>query len=246
MRTAFHTAIVCALLLGLVLAGCTGVRRPVEGEKVVDHTVERGESLEEIALEYYGDRGRAGEIAKFNSVDAADIRGGQKLRIPLTPDEQSEFSRRQTARDPYNEGLAQVEGGRYLDAVLSFQRAIELDPAFAAAHYNLGVTFQRLESYEKAADAYRAAIGQDPDNADYLYALGATRYHLGDYRDAIGWFKKALDIDDFHRKAQYSLAKAYEKTSQTAKARSAWTRYLEIDGSSAWAQEARSRLELLE
>jgi len=246
MRTAIRIAIVCLFLLGLVLAGCSGVRRPVEGEKVVDHTVERGETLEEIAQEYYGDRSRAGEIAKFNSLDADEIRSGDKLRIPLTPDEQTEFSRRQAARGPYNEGLAQVEGGRYLDAVLSFQRAIELDPAFAAAHYNLGVTFQRLESYDKAADAYREAIRRDPDSADYRYALGATRYHQGDYRDAIGWFKKALDIDDHHRKSQYSLAKAYEKTSQTAKARAAWTRYLEIDGNSAWAQEARSRLELLE
>ena len=213
---------------------------------MVDHTVGRGETLEEIAQEYYGDRGRAGEIAKFNSVDAADLRSGQKLRIPLTPDEQTGFSRRQSARGPYNEGLAQVEGGRYLDAVLSFQRAIELDPAFGAAHYNLGVTFQRLESYDKAADAYREAIRRDPDSADYRYALGATRYHQGEYRDAIGWFKQALDIDDHHRKAQYSLAKAYEKTSRTTKARAAWARYLEIDGDSAWAQEARARLELLE
>ena len=246
MRTAPRILLLCVLGLGLLLAGCAGVRQPVEGEKVVDHRVERGETLEEIAQEYYGDRGRAGEIAKFNSVDADEIRSGQTLRIPLTPQEQAELSRRQAARGPYNEGLAQVEGGRYLDAVLSFQRAIEMDPAFAAAHYNLGVTFQRLESYDKAADAYREAISQDPRDANYKYALGATRYHQGDYRDAIGWFKKALDIDDHHRKAQYSLAKSYEKTSQTAKARAAWTRYLEIDGNSAWAQEARSRLELLE
>jgi tetratricopeptide (TPR) repeat protein len=245
MRTAF---VICVLVLSTVvwMSGCSGVRRPVEGEKVVDHTVARGETLEEIAAEYYGDRGRAGEIAKFNRLDADRVRSGQTLRIPLTPDEQAALTRRQSARGPYNEGLAQVEGGRYLDAVLSFQRAIELDPAFGAAHYNLGVTFQRLESYDKAESAYRDAVRCDPGDANYKYALGATCYHQGDYTHAIDWFRRALEIDDRHRNAQYSLAKAYEKTAQPSRARAAWIRYLEIDGDSAWADEARSRLEQLE
>lgn len=239
---------ICLLVVFTTVSmwGCSGVRRPVEGEKVVDHTVARGETLEEIAAEYYGDRGRAGEIAKFNGIDVDRVHSGQKLRIPLTPDEQAGLARRQSARGPYNEGLSQVEGGRYLDAVLSFQRAIELDPGFAAAHYNLGVTFQLLESYDKAAAAYRDAIRCDDRNADYKYALGATYYHQGDYAHAIDWFKKALAIDDHHRKAQYSLAKAWEKSAQPAKARAAWNRYLEIDDTSAWADEARSRLEQLE
>lgn len=245
MRTAFVIILLIVATTGW-MGGCSGVRRPVEGEKVVDHTVERGETLDDIAAEYYGDRSRAGELAKFNHVDADELRSGQVLRIPLTPDEQAGLSRRQSARGPYNEGLAQVEGGRYLDAVLSFQRAIELDPAFAAAHYNLGVTFQRLESYDKAAAAYRDAIRCDPRDPDYKYALGAAYYHRGDYRRAIDWFRKALAVDDHHRQAQYSLAKAYEKTSQLPKARAAWNRYLEIDSTSAWADEARSRLEQLQ
>ncbi|HRP63423.1 MAG TPA: LysM peptidoglycan-binding domain-containing protein [Phycisphaerales bacterium] len=50
---------------------------------VVFHNVQRGESLSSIAMQYYGDRALAADLAKFNNIANPDtIRVDHRLRIP--------------------------------------------------------------------------------------------------------------------------------------------------------------------
>jgi len=242
-------ALVAGLALALALvAGCTrGVRKPVEGEVVMRHTVESGETLAEIAADYYGDPGRAREIARFNEIDEeAELRPGRVVGVPMTPDEREVLRRREEARIPYNEGLDAVARGSFLDAAARFREALSLDPAFAEAHYNLGVTYQRMRAHDSAADALREAVKRQPQDADYRYALGTSYYHLGRYDDAAGAFEAALRIQPGHLEAQYSLALSLEKQGEKARARRAWERYLILDDSSEWAVQAREHLQSLE
>ena len=51
-----------------------------------------------------------------------------------------------------------------------------------------------------------------------------------------------MEIDPSHTKALYSLAVCYEKQGEKDNARRTWERYLELDSTSAWAIEARKRL----
>ncbi len=241
-----YGALLFALSVVALAAACTGVRGPVEGERVVRHTVEQGETLESIADEYYGDADRADELARFNDVDSDRIRGGDVLRIPVTPREMAGLERREYARGPYNRGLELVARGSFLDASAAFREALEMDPDFAEAHYNLGVTYQKLMSYDRAANQFKKATRLRPRNVEYRYAAGGAYFYLNRYHDAIKWFRKTLEVDPRHLKAQYSLAVSFERDAQPNKARRAWRRYLELDSSSDWAAEARQRLELLE
>ncbi len=233
-------------LTALLWSACAGSRRPVEGEKVLRHTVQVDETLEEIAEDYYGDPGRADEIARFNEVSGDEMIPGAVLRVPMTPKELEALHHREKARPPYNEGLALAERGSYLDATERFQQAIDLDPGFAEAWFNLALTHQRLHVLGRAVDEYRKAVKLRPQNTDYRYALGGAYFHMEKYREAIATFEKTLKIDPRHRKAQYSLALAREKTGQVARARVAWERYLELDDTSEWADQARSHLESLQ
>src|ERR1044072_2856908 len=56
-----------------------------------------------------------------------------------------------------NQGVAQMEAGKYEAAVESFNRAISLCPTYATAFYHLGVAFFRLKQFEKALDALEKA-----------------------------------------------------------------------------------------
>jgi Flp pilus assembly protein TadD len=47
--------------------------------------------------------------------------------------------------------------------VASFQRALELRPDYAAAHYNLGYTLLRLGRVEEARGHFAAAVKAAPD-----------------------------------------------------------------------------------
>jgi tetratricopeptide (TPR) repeat protein len=235
-----------ALLLSAFFFGCARkARRPVEGEKVLSHVVAAGESLEEIADDYYGDPERAGEIREFNLLESDGVSEGDVLRVYMKPDDMETLRRREQARVPYNSGLELVARGSYLDATKEFREAALLDPGFAEAQYNLGVTYQKLDAHEKAIGAFERAIRLRPRKPDYHYAIGGSFFHQGRYADAIKAFERTLDIDPAHLKAQYSVAAAYEKNGDTGRAIAEWEKYLELDPESDWAQRARARLAAL-
>jgi tetratricopeptide (TPR) repeat protein len=247
--TGAAVAAVTTVLLGLLVlvSSCSPrARKPVEGERVLRHEVGRGESLESIADDYYGDSRRGNEIRKFNKLDSGEIEPGHVLRIYMAPDDMEALELRKRARVPYNNGLELASRGSYLDAVNQFREAIEMDPQFTEAVYNLGVTFQKLNAHEKAIEQFESAAELKPGNANYYFAAGNSYYHLQRYHEAELAFERALDRDSGHLKAQYALASCLEKSGKTRKAVRAWHRYLEMDENSEWAQRARERLAELE
>lgn len=234
-----------ALAAAALVAGCAGPRHG-PNDRVLSHVVEEGESLEDVAAEYYGSTRRAREIGRFNDIDRGEEPvAGSELRIPMTSKDMAFLERRRRARVPYNAGLELVTEGSWLDASVRFREAIELDPDFAEAHYNLGTTYQRMKSQEKARDEFEKAVHLRPDDADYHFALGGACFHLEHYRQAEREFRRALDIDPFNLRARFSYAATLEKLGREDAARREWRRYLELDDSSEWADKARARLEAL-
>lgn len=232
-------------VLGAVMfSGCARqVRHPAE--QVYLHKVEAGETLADIAEDYYGDPGRAGAIEEFNAVTDETLGPDTVLRVPMTEEDIEHLETREQARALYNEGLEFAEKGAYLDAVGRFQEALAVDPAFADAVYNLGVALQAMKSYEKARQNLARAAELRPEKAEYRYALGNSLFHLGDYAGAARAFERVMQIDPGNAKALYSLAACYEKTGEREKAIEAWQRYLRLDSTGAWADEARKRLDAL-
>ena len=240
-------ALVVGMAAVLAFSGCVGAKKDtVSTDNVYVHTIEAGESLEDIADQYYGDTSRAEIIASFNSITADELRPGKTLRIPMSDEDVEQRRTREKALGPYNEGLANAEQGSYLDAVNRFNEALAIDPSFADAHYNLGVTLQKLESYEKATEEFDQACRLRPADTRYRFALGNAYFHREQYKDAVKMFGLVLERDPGFAEAQYSLAVCYEKLGETEKAKRAWQRYLELDGKGVWAAEARKHLRNLE
>jgi tetratricopeptide (TPR) repeat protein len=242
-----YTAIVIAAAVS-TLAGCAAFQhRPGPDDRVLRHQVAPEESLEDVATTYYGDSDRAGDLRRFNDLDRGEEpEAGTELRIPMTPDDMRALERRRAARMAYRRGLDLVKEKSYLDASVSFREAVELDPDFAKARYNLGTTYQRMGAHEKALAQFEEAVELQPDNADYRFAVGGALFHLERYRRAVKALRRTLDLDPFHLEARFSLAASLEKLGRYNEARAEWRRYLQADDSSAWADEARERLEALE
>jgi hypothetical protein len=104
---------------------------------------------------------------------------------------------------------------------------------------------------ESAADSLRARAENSRD-ADLWSDLAAAELTLasrnGD-RDtllrALAAAERALEIDDRHAAAWFNRGLAAERLSRISDAHEAFTRYLELDPASPWADEARERLERL-
>lgn len=231
----------------VLLAGCAAGRGKGDGpgERVYLHRLQQGETLAEVAAEYYGDATRAKTIARLNNVKEP-VEPGTVLRVPMSTDDVSRLKIREQAREPYNKGIEMAESGAYVDAVSEFHSALAIDPDFVDAHYNLGVTLQKLNSSEKALQEFKDVVRLRPDNARYRYALGNCYFYLEHYDDAAGAFEAAIERDPRHTKALYSLAVSYEKLGRRGDAIAAWRRYLEVDDTSVWATEARKRLNNLQ
>jgi tetratricopeptide (TPR) repeat protein len=244
MMTFHFRRILLWLLPALVVWGCSGGGRHGTGpqDRVYSHKVEAGETLADIADEYYGDPSRVRTLETFNELQQDAVEPGMMIRIPMNSKDIEHLRVRERAREPYNRGLALAENGSYLDAIQQFQESLSIDPKFIDARYNLGVTLQKMKSYDRALDQFKKVVRERPDVPEYHFARGNSYFYLERYDDAAMAFEDVMKRARNHVKAQYSLAVCYEKMGQKDKAKQAWQRYLEIDSNSVWATEARKRL----
>ena len=77
----------------------------------------------------------------------------------------------------YNDGVVSTEQGLYAESLQDFDNAIQLDPDFALAYYNRGVSYHYLDQYQNAIADYTKAIQLDPDYA-LNYLLRSVSHHI--------------------------------------------------------------------
>jgi Flp pilus assembly protein TadD len=80
-------------------------------------------------------------------------------------------------------------------AQVEFQRAIDLDPSLAEAHYSLGIASWQLGDFPAAIKQMKAAITIRPSYAEAHYMLGITLKQSGNLDGAIPELKEAIRLD---------------------------------------------------
>jgi tetratricopeptide (TPR) repeat protein len=239
-----------AIICLAVLPACAGPRRagparPIE--KVVTHEVRDGETWRSIAIDYYQDRSRAGELAAYNSGDKRrQPAAGSDVRVPLTRADCELFERSLDAASAYNLGVESAANGNYGEAVERFQRALSIDRDMHDASFNLAVTYQKLGLHVKAVPLLEHLVEQAPGRATYFFALGHSCFHAGDLARAKQAFTETLEIDPSNTRALFSLAVVCEKLGEREEALRRWNEYLALDPGGAWADKARAHREALQ
>lgn len=92
-------------------------------------------------------------------------------------------------------GGMEEEAGQYVQAVGSYQHAVELDPANEQYYFDLGVEYLTHFTFGPAAEVYRVGTQKFPDSSRQFLGLGFSRYAVREYREAADSFTKALEID---------------------------------------------------
>jgi len=72
---------------------------------------------------------------------------------------------REAAKNEAQFGIDVARRGLWREAIYRWERAVELDPTYAAALNNLGVAYEHEGELEKARGAYEKALAIEPDNA---------------------------------------------------------------------------------
>jgi Tfp pilus assembly protein PilF len=72
--------------------------------------------------------------------------------------------RRDQARAQVAFGIAVAQKGLWKEALFRWEKAVEIDPTYAAAYNNLAIAYEHEGQFEKARQAYEKAIELDPKN----------------------------------------------------------------------------------
>ena len=109
----------------------------------------------DYAAAYYG---LAALYAQQNRADDAAEARGEATRIALA----RLAAGRAEAADAVDQGLAFLEAGNLPDAERRFKRAIEIDAAYGAAYYWLGMTLVRQDRPDAAAEQFERYLRFEP------------------------------------------------------------------------------------
>ena len=71
---------------------------------------------------------------------------------------------RSDARGQVEFGIAVAQKELWGEAIYRWERAVDIDPSYAAAWNNLGIAYEHNGLFDKARDAYERALDLEPGN----------------------------------------------------------------------------------
>jgi Tfp pilus assembly protein PilF len=71
---------------------------------------------------------------------------------------------RSDAKEQVEFGIKVAQNGLWKEAAYRWEKAVQLDPTYAAAWNNLAIAYEQQGDFERAAKAYETAVKIDPDN----------------------------------------------------------------------------------
>ena len=93
------------------------------------------------------------------------------------------------------QGTIKYNQGNYQEAIVDFNRAVELNPLDAQIFYNRGLAKYFLEDNLGAADDFTKAIELDPLDADSYDMRGNAKSLAGDEKGALSDYNKAVELN---------------------------------------------------
>lgn len=203
-------------------------------------------------------------LASVLAPSLAGVVGGL-LTVIVSPGEAlAQGAATSTAAAPSPEADAAAERGKglyregkYVEALLEFQRAYEVRPT-SALSYNIARCYEQLSQWDEAIKAYerfssetanprerteaadkieflksKVAGGTNTSDAKYQARIdnGKKAFARGDYDAAIQEFKAAFDIKPTSA-VLFNIAKSYERLSRYEEAIDFYKQYLDLDPNS--------------
>ena len=79
--------------------------------------------------------------------------------VPVAADARSD------AKQQVEFGITVAQRGLWREAIYRWERAVKIDPTYAAAHNNLAIAYEHEGELDKARAAYEKAVELEPTNS---------------------------------------------------------------------------------
>jgi tetratricopeptide (TPR) repeat protein len=95
----------------------------------------------------------------------------------------------------YDEGVRLFDQGRYSEAALAFQRAVDANPSDAQAWKSLGVAYAAESQYERSEPAFARACFIKPELLDACYFHARALYSLNRFEPSLKVLRRIVSSD---------------------------------------------------
>lgn len=120
--------------------------------------------------------------------------------------------------------------GRLAEAIAKYREAVQRDPGFFEAQYNLGLAAYELKDWTLSLSAYETALSTNPTSANGRYNFALALEQAGYYQDAAREYETAIEQHPGETRAHFSLAKlAADRLGRLDLARYHYRKVLELD-----------------
>ena len=130
----------------------------------------------------------------------------------------------------FEDGLRSQRNRLWSVAIAFYRKALELDPAFFEAQYNLGLAELEAGDANRATEAFEIAAALRPDSTEARYYFATSLKKAGFPPDAAQQLETLLATKKNETRAHLAIAKLYaEDLSRLDLAREHYRRVLELD-----------------
>ncbi len=148
------------------------------------------------------------ESASFKKIQSYVIENCDALKnLLLTENQQFKHatSSNVLAQLAYDDGMDYMGEQDYENAILKFKKATDIDPDFAFAWDNLGVSYRITNQHDQAIKAYKRSLDINPSGRLPLLNI-AVAYNLNkDYKQSIKYYKKFISNYDEDPEGYFGL-----------------------------------------
>ncbi len=161
-------------------------------------------------------------------------RAGYDLVVAGKIDEAIALANSVLADDPKNVGALNVVGlalyksGDLAGAVEPLKKALEIDPRYPEARFNLGNVYQALKRPQEAEAEFAAAVEAQDKFVLARYNLGKIYQETGRIDQALAQYRRVADLDPQFVYAHMDLGQILEDSGDFPGAVASYTRALEL------------------
>ncbi len=118
---------------------------------------------------------------------------------------------------------------RYDDAIIEYNRVLDIKPDYVEAWNNLGFAYKKKGQLEKAVDMYKKAIEIKHEYSPAYNGLGYLYYEIGEYDKAEKWYRKAIETDPELEEAYNNLGLLYQNKKIYRKAEENYVKAVQVN-----------------
>ena len=113
------------------------------------------------------------------------------------------------AQENYNKGILLSKKKEYKKAIKYYKKAVKIDPNFAFAWDNIGISYRYLNEYKKAISAYEKSLSIDPYGTMPLQNVAVAYIYNEDYKKAVNAYERLGGIYKSNPEVYYGLGRIY-------------------------------------